>query len=92
MSIQREITKDTVIEVAYNGNHSLNLPIIGDYNQALPNPLTATCNGSVTPQITSGCLGDAGARPDQSFGAITWVDPAGNNDYNGLSVRAGASL
>ena len=25
--------------------------------------------------------------PDQSFGPITWVDPAGNNDYNGLSVR-----
>ena len=25
--------------------------------------------------------------PDPSFGPITWVDPAGNNNYNGLSVR-----
>ncbi len=35
-SVQRELTQDTVLEVAYNGNHSLRLPIIADYNQALP--------------------------------------------------------
>ncbi|HME08786.1 MAG TPA: TonB-dependent receptor [Bryobacteraceae bacterium] len=73
-SIQREIAKDTVIEVAYNGNHSLRLPILGDYNQAVPN-------------APGGTLGVQARRPDQSFGAITWVDPAGNNDYNGLSAR-----
>jgi len=28
-SIEREIFKDTVLEVAYNGNHSLRLPIFG---------------------------------------------------------------
>ncbi len=37
LSVQREITKDTVLELAYNGNHSLRLPIIADYNQATPN-------------------------------------------------------
>ena len=26
-------------------------------------------------------------RPNQSFGAITWVDPAGFGSYNGLSAR-----
>jgi hypothetical protein len=83
LSVQREIMKDTVLEVAYNGNHSLRLPILGDYNQAVPNPVTATCNATVT----SGCLSVQARRPDQSFGAITWVDPAGDNDYNGLSVR-----
>jgi len=56
--------------------------------QAATNPVTATCNGFVTPIITSGCLGIQARRPDQSFDGITWVDPAGNNDYNGLSVRA----
>jgi len=86
-SIQREITRDTLVEVAYNGNHSLRLPILGDYNQAAPNPVTATCNGQVTPAITSGCLGIQARRPDQSFDSITWVDPAGDNDYNGLSAR-----
>jgi hypothetical protein len=73
-SIQRELMKDTVMEVAYTGNHSLRLPILGDYNQAAPN-------------APGGTLGVQSRRPNQSFGAITWLDPAGNNGYNGLSVR-----
>jgi hypothetical protein len=82
-SIQREIDRNTVVEVSYNGNHSLRLPIIADWNQAAPNALTATCNST----IISGCLGVQARVPDPSFGAITWVDPAGNNNYNGMSVR-----
>jgi hypothetical protein len=74
-SIQRQITSSTLVEVAYNGNHSTRLPIIGDYNQAVPN-------------LPGGTLGVQARRPDQAFGAITWVDPAGSNNYNGLSVRA----
>ena len=85
--VQWKFFKDTTLDVDYNGNHSLRLPILGDYNQAIPNPVTATCNGSVTPVITSGCLGVQARRPDQSFGPITWVDPVGNNHYNGLSIR-----
>ncbi len=73
-SMQRQLTNNTVLEVAYNGNHSTRLPIIGDYNQANPN-------------LPGQTLGIQARRPDQSFGAITWVDPAGSNDYNGLSVR-----
>jgi hypothetical protein len=34
-----------------------------------------------------GTLGVQARRPDQAFGPITWVDPVGNNHYNGLSVR-----
>ncbi len=74
LSVQRELTSNTVIEVAYNGNHSTHVPIIGDYNQAVPN-------------APGGTLGVQQRRPDQLFGAITWVNPAGSNDYNGLSVR-----
>ena len=73
-SIQRELFKDTVLEVAYTGSHSLRLPIIGDYNQALPNQ-------------PGQALGIQPRRPDQSFGAITWVDPAGVTTYNGFSAR-----
>ncbi len=36
-SLQRELTANTVVELSYNGNHSLRMPIIGDYNQAAPN-------------------------------------------------------
>ncbi len=74
LSIQRELFKDTLVELAYNGNHSLRLPIIADYNQAAPNAV-------------GGTLGVQARRPDQAFGPITWVDPAGNNNYNGLSAR-----
>ncbi len=87
LSVQRELAKNTMIEVAYNGNHSLRLPILADYNQAAPNAVTATCNGQVTPAITAGCLGVQARRPIPTFGPITWVDPAGDNHYNGLSAR-----
>jgi hypothetical protein len=74
LSVEREITKNTLIEVAYNGNHSLRLPILADYNQAVPNLPGAT-------------LGVQARRPISSYGPITWVDPAGDNHYNGLSAR-----
>jgi hypothetical protein len=83
-SIQRELAKNTVLEVGYNGNHALRLPIMADYNQAFPNAVTATCN---PPAVTSGCLGVQARRPIPNFSAITWVDPAGQQSYNGLSVR-----
>jgi hypothetical protein len=63
-----------VLEVAYNGNHALRLPIIADYNQAYPN-------------LPGQTLGVQARRPIPTFGPITWLDPAGNNNYNGMSVR-----
>ncbi|HWZ34084.1 MAG TPA: TonB-dependent receptor [Bryobacteraceae bacterium] len=87
VSVQRELPMNTMIEIAYNGNHSLRLPILADYNQSAPNAQTATCNFSVTPAVTSGCLGVQARRPIPSFGPITWVDPAGDNHYNGFSAR-----
>ena len=73
-SIQRQLAKNTILEVAYNGNLSKRMPILGDYNQAVPN-------------APGGTLGVQQRRPDQSFGAITWVDPVGSNNYNGFSAR-----
>ncbi len=74
LSVQRDLGRNTMMEIGYTGNHSLHLPIIGDYNQAVANVGTAT-------------LGIQARRPDQAFGAITFVDPAGFQNYNGLSVR-----
>jgi len=82
-SIQRELPQHWVVELAYTGSHSVRLPIIADYNQALPNAVTATCNAT----IQTGCLGIQPRRPNQAFSAITWVDPAGFTSYNGLSAR-----
>jgi len=73
-SVQREISKTTVVEIAYNGNHALRLQILGDYNQAAPN-------------LPGQTLGVQARRPIPTFGPITWVDPAGNNHYDGFSTR-----
>jgi hypothetical protein len=72
LSVQRELVKNLVLEVSYTGNHSLRLPIVGDYNQALP----GTAGQSIQAR-----------RPLQSFGAITWFDPAGQSTYNGLAAK-----
>jgi len=74
VSVQRELTKSTVVELSYSGNKAGRLPIIADFNQALPNQPGQT-------------LGVQARRPNQSFGAITWVDPVGTESYNGLSAR-----
>jgi hypothetical protein len=80
LSVQRQLTKSTLVEVSYNGNHSLRLPILADFNQAAPN--SVACN--TTPSV---CLGVQARRPIQTYGPITWVDPAGDNHYDGLSTR-----
>jgi len=74
LSVQREVMKNTVVELTYTGNHSARLPIIADYNQAFPNQ-------------PGQALGIQPRRPLQSFGAITWEDPAGFGSYNGLSAK-----
>ncbi len=73
-SVQHQFTPNTVVEVAYNGNSSTRLPIIGNFNQANPN-------------AAGGTLGVQARVPISAFGPITWVDPVGQNNYNGLSVR-----
>jgi hypothetical protein len=73
-SLQRDLGWSTILEVGYNGNHALRLPIIADYNQASPN-------------LPGQTLGVQARRPIPTFNAITWVDPAGQESYNGLSVR-----
>jgi hypothetical protein len=55
-SVQRQLPKNTVLELSYNGNHSLRLPIIADYNQAAPNQPGQS-------------LGVHGARADTDFRA-----------------------
>jgi hypothetical protein len=74
LSVQRQLPKDFFLELSYNGNHSTRLPIIADYNQAAPNQPGSTV--AYTLRV-----------PIPTFGPITWLDPAGDNHYNGLSAR-----
>jgi hypothetical protein len=73
-SVQRELFRNWVVELGYTGSHSLRVPIISDYNEALPN-------------APGQSLGTQARRPNQAFGAITWVNPSGQTGYNGLSAR-----
>jgi hypothetical protein len=73
-ALQRELPANLVLELGYTGNHSLRLPIVADYNQAFPNAPGQT-------------LGIQARRPIQSFGPITWFNPGGQSNYNGMSVK-----
>uniref|UniRef100_Q01WU0 TonB-dependent receptor, plug n=1 Tax=Solibacter usitatus (strain Ellin6076) TaxID=234267 RepID=Q01WU0_SOLUE len=74
-SVQHTLPLDTVLDVAYVGNHSVATPIMADYNAAFPQP-TATSNLSLQAR-----------RPNHAFGPITWYDPAGFSSYNALQVK-----
>lgn len=73
-SLQRELPANLVLELGYTGNRSLRLPIVADYNQALPN-------------APGQSLGIQARRPIQSFGPITWFNPGGQSSYNGMSAK-----
>jgi hypothetical protein len=74
-SLQRELSRDLVLDIGYVGNDSNSLPLIADYNQAAPQP-TFSANLSL-----------AARRPIQGYGAITWFNPAGFSMYNALQVK-----
>ena len=75
LSVQRELPWNMVLDLAYVGNYATNLPVMGDYNQATPQP-TATSNIPLNLR-----------RPIQGFGAISWFNTGGFSDYNALQVK-----
>ena len=75
VSIQRQLMSNLVLDIGYVGNHSSRIPVIGDYNQATPQP-TPTSNLSL-----------AARRPIQGYGAITWFNPAAYSNYHALQVK-----
>jgi hypothetical protein len=82
LSIQREITRDTVFELAYNGNHSLRLPIIGDWNQAVPNLPGQTLN------VQAACPIRASARLPGWTRRATTTTTVCRPDWNTASATA----
>jgi hypothetical protein len=74
-SVQHELPWNMVIDIGYVGNYATNLPVMGDYNQAAPQP-TPTSNIALNLR-----------RPIQGFGAISWFNTGGYSDYNALQVK-----
>ena len=74
VSVQREIAKNMLIDVAYVGNRADDLLSLANYNQAVPNN-------------AAGSLSLQARRPIQEFGDITYTSNDGKSRYNALQVK-----
>ena len=93
LTVQRQVGPSTTVEVSYVGEHGVKLQVLADLNQAVPNPVTATCfqnlssTGNPTGGVTSGCTNVAARRPIPTFTTIEESLPAGFLSYNGLQLK-----
>ncbi|MBM3814361.1 MAG: TonB-dependent receptor [Acidimicrobiia bacterium] len=73
-SIQREVAKNTIVDIGYVGNKSTHLILFADFNQSRPNRPGE--NASIQAR-----------RPNPAFSAITVTFPAGWANYHALQAR-----
>jgi hypothetical protein len=74
VSVQRELTSNMVLDIAYVHNRVDGSMMVANYNQATPNN-------------AAGSLSLQSRRPIQTFGDITYVWNGGKSRYNGLQVK-----
>lgn len=74
VSIQRELLPNLLVDVGYVGNKSVDIMILGDFNQARPNGPTE--NASLQSR-----------RPIQGFQEIQIAYGGGRGDYHALQVK-----
>jgi hypothetical protein len=74
VSVQREIAKNMLLDVAYVGNRADDLLSLANYNQAVPNN-------------SAGSLSLQARRPIQEFGDITYTSNDGRSRYHALQVK-----
>jgi hypothetical protein len=73
-SVQRELVRDVVLDLAYVGNHSRNSLLFANFNQAQPNN-------------AAGSIPLAARRPIPEFGDITYAFNGGRSRYNSFQMR-----
>lgn len=74
LSVQRELAKDTVLDLGYVGSHALHVSILGDFNQANPN----APGQNVPLQLR---------RPISNFNAIEIAFAGGFLEYHALEAK-----
>jgi hypothetical protein len=74
VTVQREILPNLLVDVAYVGNRSRNLVILGDFNQARPNGPTEN-------------LSLQARRPIQGYQFIQAAFDGGKADYQALQIK-----
>ena len=77
LSVQRELPGQTVLSIAYAGNHAVHLDQQPNLNQ--PQPTLAVANGSVNVNTV---------RPYLGYGNIVWDERNASARYNSLQVSA----
>lgn len=83
LSVQQQLTANTLIDVAYVGNHALKFPLLADLNQAaVPTSIPATSLFSRRPIKTINTINGPIAG-----GTISAVLPAGFSNYNALQLK-----
>lgn len=74
LTVQRELTHNLLLDVAYVGNHDVGLTVLSDANQSLPNAL----GQNLTLQAR---------RPIQTFSTIEVAYDGGFGSYDGLQMK-----
>jgi hypothetical protein len=79
LTVQRDVVKNTTLEVSYVGSHGVHVPVLTDFNQAATEPVS--CNTGV------GCLSQQARRPISTFTNILATLPTGFLNYNSLQTK-----
>ncbi len=79
--VQRQLTKDTSIDVAYVGNAARHLMYVRDINQL---PLGTTVNTSILRDANNTTQA---VRPYRGYNSINYTDFGGVSNYNALQMR-----
>ncbi|MBX7170408.1 MAG: carboxypeptidase regulatory-like domain-containing protein [Pyrinomonadaceae bacterium] len=74
-SVQRQITKDLTVGVAYVNSVARKLPFGRDVNAPIPNATATTAGANVLSR-----------RPNPAFGAVNVLDSDQSADYEGLQI------
>jgi hypothetical protein len=89
LSVQRELSSNMLLDVAYVGNHAMKLILLADLNQARPvtaeelrrsRLLQGDPNRQALPSLDS-------RRPIQGFRSISAVLPSTSSNYHALQVK-----
>jgi hypothetical protein len=79
LTVQRELMKNTTLEVSYVGSHGVHIPVLTDFNQGATEPVS--CDMGI------GCLTQQQRRPISNFTNILTALPQGFLIYNSLQAK-----
>jgi len=80
VDLQRELTHQTVLDIAWVWNHAVHLPVLTDWNQA-------TTQNSTCQATPATCVSLQNRRPISTFTNILATIPAGFLQYHALQAK-----